>query len=231
MLIDTYALNLDKTSADLAADWQVLSEDERTRALRFRYASHQYRWIAARAGLRRVLSEYCHTSPSQLEFSKKALGKPVLGNEHSNLGIHFNLSHSGKLAVLAVTRNGPVGIDIEHCKAIPDLESVARRFFSETENKQLLQLGRSSRQAAFYRCWTRKEAVIKTSGKGLSARLHAFDVSLRPDAPPAVLGGSHCGIDAARWQLNDINVDDCYEVSVASYAANVVDVQYHGVYE
>ena len=230
MLIDTHALNLDDELADLAACWRVLCEDERMRALRFRFAHNQYRWIAARAGLRRILSEYCHTSPDQLEFSNEAHGKPVLGDKHSNLGIHFNLSHSGKLAVLAVSRGGPVGIDIEHCKPIPDLESVARRFFSRVENEQLFLLSREERKAAFYRCWTSKEAVIKTSGKGLSAQLDAFDVSLHPDAPPAVLGGSHCGIDAARWHLSDIDVDDRYEVSVASCAANGVDVQYHGVH-
>ena len=230
MSIDTHTLKLGDTSADLRGCWRVLTEQERERAVRFRKRQHQNRWIIARAGMRRLLSDYCSTMPARLEFAEEEFGKPVLRDKHSAGRIYFNLSHSGDFAVLAVGRDGPVGIDIEYCRRNLDFEGVARRFFSKYENDQLSRLSRQQRQSAFYRCWTRKEAVIKTSGMGLSAELDTFDVSLNHGAPPAVLRGSHGGVDAAQWHLNNIVVNEHYEVSIASCNGTPSVVEYHGVY-
>ena len=230
MSINTHVLNLCDASADLNGCWRVLSEQERERASRFRKNLHRNRWIIARAGMRRLLSQYTDELPAQLEFTEKEFGKPIFRDEHSARSIHFNLSHSGDLAILAVSHDGPVGIDIEDRRTIPEMERVARHFFSNYENDQLSRMSCQQQLSAFYRCWTRKEAVIKTSGMGLSAQLDAFDVSLSPEAPADVLQGSHGGFEAAHWHLSSINVDERYEVSIASCSGSPVDVKYKGMY-
>jgi 4'-phosphopantetheinyl transferase len=180
--------------------------------------------------MRKVLSGYCRTSPDQLQFAAEKFGKPVLKDERSSFSVHFNLSHSRNLAVLAVSRDNPVGVDIEYRRTISDMECVARRFFSKHEYDQWKRLSRQHQNEAFYRCWTRKEAIIKNSGMGLSARLDTFDVSLNPYAPPTVLGGSHAGFDADCWQLADPKIHDQYEVAVALCSGEPVVIDYQGVY-
>ena len=88
----------------------------------------------------------------------------------------FSLSHSKSIAVLAVDHAQPVGVDVEDVRPIE--EDVADRHFSATELTDLRGLKGEAWLAGFYRCWTRKEAILKAEGVGLSRALDSFDVSL-----------------------------------------------------
>jgi hypothetical protein len=80
------------------------------------------------------------------------------------------------LGLLAVAQDRPVGVDVERIREVSDVLGIADAHFSAVERRRLRSLPPAERRAAFIRCWTRKEAVLKASGEGLGLRLDSFDV-------------------------------------------------------
>ncbi len=89
----------------------LLDYDERERAFRFHFTRHQRRFIVARAMLRNILARYLNQDPRELTLSYQKHGKPFIPH---GLQIEFNLSHSKDMALLAVGKTVPLGIDIEY---------------------------------------------------------------------------------------------------------------------
>lgn len=189
---------------------EVLSPDERARSERFRFDKDRIQFIESRAALRLILSQYLNVSPTSLTFAKAAHGKPALASGQSNSGLRFNLSRRDGLALVAITRDREIGIDVELIQ--PDLPffEIANVSFSENELAELKSLPEAQQAAGFYNCWTRKEAYVKARGEGFSFPLKQFDVSLKPGAPAKLLEvrGSNTEID--RWILQDISAGDDY---------------------
>jgi 4'-phosphopantetheinyl transferase len=179
-----------------------LSEDERVRAGRFKFARDARRFVVARGMLRSLLGTYLGLPPRRLEFAYGEHGKPALEGAHAALG--FNLSHSGEIAVLAAGWNRALGVDVELRRPLPDLDALAARSFAPRELSVLGALPETDRPAAFFRCWTRKEAFIKATGQGLAQRLDAFVVSLAPDEPARFLDIDGDPGALARWTLHDL---------------------------
>src|SRR6202012_3586769 len=119
-------------------------------------------------------------------FYTNAFGKPELRQNGPPFSLRFSLSHSPSIAVLAVTNGEPVGVDVEDVKPIE--AEVADSHFSASERSQLNQLRGDAWLRGFYRCWTRKEAILKAEGVGLSRPLDSFDVSLLPDETAQLVG-------------------------------------------
>src|SRR5262249_41616868 len=149
--------------------------------------------------LRMTLADCLCCQPAGLRFGYGSHGKPFL----PDIDLRFNLSHSGGWAALAVARGHEVGIDIEQIRADRATDDLAQRFFSPREWAALRALPEAERCAAFFRCWTRKEAFIKLIGEGLSFPLDEFDVTLRPDEPPALLSVRGDARAATRWTMHE----------------------------
>jgi 4'-phosphopantetheinyl transferase len=192
----------------------ILSNDEKIRASRFRFHTDGDRFIAARSSLRTILARYLRTQPGELEFGLNPFGKPYLAGGQDQLGLRFNLSHSHDMALLAVARNRDVGVDIELCRADFATDEVAQRFFSRSELKQLASIAQEQKTEAFFNCWTRKEAYIKARGEGLSFPLDQFDVSFAPDARPALLGNRRDATEASRWSFEELSPADGYAAAL-----------------
>jgi 4'-phosphopantetheinyl transferase len=122
-----------------------------------------------------------------LRFNYNQYGKPFLAPEFSSYRLNFNLSHSGTMALYAITRNRGIGIDVERVRSDVDYEEIAKQFFSANEGTTLRAIPTEKKPEAFYHCWTRKEAYIKAHGEGLSLPLDSFDVSFPPGEPPVLL--------------------------------------------
>lgn len=126
------------------------------------------RRLAADA-MRAILATYLDTTVESLEIEVTSEGRPHLrGNP-----LHFNLSHSWDIALVAVSRESPVGIDLEHPREFRAADRLARRICSEREYASLQRLGdppggTPEAQRQLLRLWVRKEAFLKGTGEGLS---------------------------------------------------------------
>jgi len=156
--------------------WDVLSDEERRRAERYRFEDDQRRSIVARGTLRMLLGRRLGLDPRRLEFVEGAQGKPALRGG----GLEFNVSHSGDRVAIAIANGSPVGIDIEvEQPRMTDLVVLARRYFSPGEAREVERGAAVDAEAAmrlFFTIWTAKEAVIKAVGGGLSIELASFSV-------------------------------------------------------
>lgn len=164
-------------SSSVALPQALLSTDERRRAARLRFAVDRDRFVAAHVALRLVLAEQCARHATALNLAYGPLGKPWLPD---HAGLHFSLSHSGALALIAVGYRGPLGVDVECLRAVPDALVLAERHFTPMENRALKAVESSQRTRAFLTCWTRKEACLKAIGLGLGLDPSTVEVGLEP---------------------------------------------------
>jgi 4'-phosphopantetheinyl transferase len=180
--VHLWAWTLDPNPPDPSAHVALLDSQELGRMHKFYFARDRTRYAANHANLRRILGAYLNQLPEQVKLQADPLGKPELAFEDP---LAFNLSHSRTLAVLAVAHGQPVGVDVEDVRPIEP--EVAARFFSPAELTALNPLQGEAWLTGFYRCWTRKEAILKAEGVGLYRALDSFDVSLQADAPAELL--------------------------------------------
>jgi 4'-phosphopantetheinyl transferase len=181
---------------------EVLVDEEIARARRFYFAKDRQHWIVARATLRTLLGHYLNVAPRKLCFACNEYGKPALLSPVAGQRLHFNLSHSGDLALYAFAYDREVGVDVEQMRANVDYVELATHFFSAYECVALRALPVECQEEAFFLCWSRKEAYIKARGKGLSLPLDQFDVSLAPNEPARLLGSREEPGASERWSLS-----------------------------
>jgi len=220
--ITTGQLHVWKTRAGVHADDAILSADERLRLKRFRFAEQRQSFLSSHTLLRRLIGQYLNLHPAKIEFSYTAFNKPFLSPSQNDKQLEFNLSHSGEMILIGVTVGTAVGVDVEHTKPLPDLEQIAALNFSSGEQQDLLSLPEPQRVEAFYKCWTRKEALIKACGDGLTMSLDSFRVSLLPGGPARLIHS----MDQRTWTLIDIAMESGYAAAAALPIANV-DAQYY----
>lgn len=178
---------------------RTLSDEEREKASRFHFAKHRRHFVVGRGVLRMLLARYLGTQPEEVQFDYGPHGKPSLGGAQRASSLRFNASHSGDFALYAFADDQEVGVDVEYIKSNIAPEEIAKRFFSPREVETLNALAAADQPAAFFRCWTRKEAYIKALGTGLSHPLNEFDVT-------AAIPG---------WSLVDLDVERGYAAALA----------------
>jgi len=167
----------DLDCAQTAVDLTTISADENLRANRFFQDIHRRRYIAAHVALRRVLSLSTGQPASALNFLSGHSGKPFL---ESVPGCHFNISHSDGVALIAVSSQWEVGVDIECVSDLKDLRELAIHHFSKDELQAWSALPEDLQNDAFYKVWVRKEACVKATGWGLNMSLPSFNVGFEP---------------------------------------------------
>jgi len=142
---------------------RTLAPEESRRACQFLHAPARQRYLLSCAVRRDILAAYLDTKPSRLEFRYGAHGKPELADR----AIHFNVTHSHRIAVCAVSRSLPVGVDVERVQAGVE-EEISGWFFSSRAIRFLESLPPVQRQRTFFQGWTRMEAYAKALGAGLT---------------------------------------------------------------
>jgi 4'-phosphopantetheinyl transferase len=179
----------------------VLSDDELARASRFVFDLHRNRFMAGRLALRELLARYLDRAPADVSFSYSSHGKPELPGET----LRFNLAHSDDLAVIGLTEQDRLGVDVERLRDLDDVDSLARRVFSPHELDVFQALPDASKIQGFFNGWTRKEAFVKAVGDGLSHPLDTFDVTLRPGEEPRLLNVDSSPTRTAAWSMFEIS--------------------------
>jgi 4'-phosphopantetheinyl transferase len=149
-------------------------------------------WVvrSGRDSLREVLSVYLGEAANRIEIVIGEHGKPRLAQG----GLEFNLSHSGGVALIAVSPTRPVGVDVEKLKPGRDFLPLAERAFSPEDSAKVREAPADERAAVFYRHWVRHEARLKCLGAGLSgsapsAPVEVQDLDVGPGYAAAVAVG------------------------------------------
>ncbi len=178
--VHIWRIDLSDPSNAESAFLNLLSADERQRADKFHFEKDRSRFIVRRSMLRKLLSSYLDMPPVELNFVYNNFEKPALELE---IPIRFNSSSSKGIGMVAITLTARIGIDIEFVDAaFPKLE-IAEKYFSTDEVSAIRDLQPELQTAAFFDCWTKKEAYIKAVGDGMSHPLPNLVISSKkPDS-------------------------------------------------
>lgn len=156
----------------------VLSDEERSRASRFRDATSRSEFIASHATLRMVVAAILQSPPNEISLAYDKKGRPYSPN---NQDLSFSLSHSGGSYVLAFAVRKKIGVDIERIRPFQTADRLVDTYFSVSERTWFERQAATERDGAFFKLWTRKEAYLKALGVGLSHPLDSFNVVSGPD--------------------------------------------------
>ena len=172
-----------------AADESALSADERARADALRVPRERRRFVAGRVLTRQVLAEQLGISPREVKFAYGEHGKPRVippaSWEGPGMGLYFNTSRSEDDWACAISTEGEIGVDVERVRELPELEAMICAYCPKREQEQLaLRAGKGEavirpydqKSRDFLVCWTRKEAVLKAIGAGLSIPPNQIDI-------------------------------------------------------
>lgn len=184
--------------------YKVLTPDERSRADRYRRKEDQLRFIVGRMCLRLLAATYLHRSPADILLVEGRNGKPGI-KDAGNLQV--NVSHAGDW-VLVVVGKSSVGIDIE--KVNPDFlfGDLLDQSFAPAEQQFIRQS--SDPRRTFYQLWTRKEAIVKATAKGMDD-----DFALIPSLDGTHEVASLLIGEVGTWQVDSVDVANGYVASVA----------------
>lgn len=203
-------IELDKLFNNKEID-RFLSVEEQERANRFVFDIHRARYRASRFALKTLLSNYLSIPAKEIVFELGQYGKPYL----KGTPFYFNMSHSGNHALIGVSLEKPIGVDIE-CFSKRDYLGIARHSFSRREQAALVDMNEEELIKGFFRIWTQKEAFIKLLGRGLHYPLGTFSVS--PEAPQTLLCIDND--DVSRYLMDTFDVTNELYGAVCLYQPN-----------
>lgn len=171
-----------------------LSPEERQRAERFGRLRDRGRFLAARGWLRHLLAGELSCAPRDVPIVTDDRGRPTVADSD----LSFSASCTADVALYAVSWSMEVGVDIEAVRATAEIDGMVARFMSPAERRALDSLLPTQRQAAFFQCWTRKEAYGKAIGIGLGFSLREIDLWQGGSRSVTLFGWSVQQLDVAR---------------------------------
>lgn len=223
--IHIWHVDLQLTDNDFHQLQDNLNSEEIQRLQRYTHQRAQQQFLATRGRLKQLLAGYIGITPSEIHFETGQYGKPRLAGTTIDDGLVFNVSHSGVMALMAISTNRALGVDIERIHSRHNLQGMAQRCFSNQELSSWNQLEKYYKANQFYEYWCAKEAFLKATGRGLA------------------LGMNHCVVDVEQpcfislpesyqtsdWQLQRIDVGNDYRAFVAGNGdtVSIINKQFH----
>jgi 4'-phosphopantetheinyl transferase len=200
----------DVPSAAVAGLLAVLDDEERRRAARLSSAEGRRRFVIAHGATRQIVGECLGAPPDELQWKIGAQGKPELVGQWT--GIHANLSHSGGMCLVAVSRDRPVGADIQRLVPGLDVLAMARRYFPNCEAQDVAES--EDPADAFARLWSRKEAVTKAAGGRLTQVLPL------PTPPQSVVS-----LAGSAFRVADVEAPSGFHAAIALAGSEEFEVE------
>lgn len=154
---------------------EILSENEKNKANEFQYLDDKLSFTKCRSILRSTLSKWLNCGPSEINIIHRENGKPYL--EHSKV-IEFNITHTKGLAAIAFSIDSEIGIDVENLNREINLDQVAKKVFTTSEQSLINGNNQNDKKKTFFRLWTSKESYLKSTGLGL--RIDPRKISVDP---------------------------------------------------
>ncbi len=187
--------------------------------------------LTARRALLRILSEHFGLQGKSLTLESGPNGTLFIRTQLADRVLRLSVSHCGDVALFAFSMDAQVGVDVERLNPSADVLSLARRCLSAPERARLCELPEDERVAAFYRCWTAKEAFSKALGSARKLPADAYSVGFLPGdprqvqilspPPPAMKG------EAERWFVIPLTIGDRHFGAIACGHASP-DISFHG---
>lgn len=220
MEIDLWSIDISQNAKKIKEN-PSLNDVEIAKAHSFKFPSLGEIWAFTRQALRDILSQYLSIPADSIKFEIEERGKLWVRGKSPDKNIFFNLSHSGSKALVAVTSICEIGVDIEKQKILAELDDIAKRFFSHSEYETLLALPNLQRKAAFFRIWTRKEALIKANGLGMSMPLDKFNVPVADIDDWMQLEILDSCAKNGHYYLYDVMINSEYDAALCLYSGDV----------
>jgi 4'-phosphopantetheinyl transferase len=203
----------------------LLDSLEQGRYQAYRQEIDKRRFLTGRVLAKTVVGELLGRAPDAVRFDAtcddcgKPHGRPTIP------GARFSISHSGERIGLAVTTDAPVGLDVETATRRAD-ESLISYALNETEQRDLAGLGDEQRTREFFRYWTRKEALMKATGRGLKIPLQSITLS-GPGEPARLVDSADAGLTPETTRLADLDPGEDYRAAVAVLTADTIKITEH----
>lgn len=195
----------------------LLDEVEQTRFEGYRRDADKQRFLTGRALIRGVAAAELGIPASDVTIDSscfdcgKPHGKPKIS------GLEVSISHSGDWVALALTDSAPVGVDVEEVRDA-EVDGLAGIAFSPAELAVFQAVPEADKRGAFFTYWSRKEAVVKATGKGMSVAMSKLTLTGH-DEPPRVVASAAPEVDVTAVHMADLNAGDAYRASVAVFGA------------
>lgn len=183
--------------------WSMLDQTEQQYASAFKNDQLHKRYVEIRARLRVLLGAAVNFPPEKLRIDIAEYGKPYL-LDYPDLA--FNISHTENKMIVAIAYNCLLGVDIESCKDRANLSALVEKCFAEEEKNYWQQLPKAQQTRAFYQFWTRKEAFVKATGRGLALGLRQCVIN--PEDPIKFLRIPLAYGQASEWFIRDIDLGE-----------------------
>ena len=172
---DAFPMWLVDTSRTRASQVEgLLCTEERERAGRYKTEALRHRYTVAHGSLRVILRDLYGVPVDGQQSSENEFGKPFL---HCVPQLHFSISYSAGFALIGVSEEGEIGVDIEAMRSIPDADDLAELHYTASERAEIhanrpseIELSRR-----FLSIWVKKEACVKASGRGLDIPLDQLE--------------------------------------------------------
>jgi 4'-phosphopantetheinyl transferase len=216
-LVRFWLIRADLPAGTVAALQDVLDDEERDRARAFLLDRHRHRFVVAHAAARVLVGAQLGLPAREIRWRRGPAGKPEVA------GVQVNLSHSGRLAALALARDRPVGVDVQRLQPSLDAVRMSARYYPVAEARYVAAgSGRDARLRRFVALWTRKEACVKAAGGRLIPGL-GLPVHRTPDP-----GARECVVDdgTRRYMVRDVPVPDGYLAAVALAGGDTFQIAY-----
>ena len=214
--IHIWLASLTKPAINPDAACQVLSHQERKKATCFVRSLDSEKYITRQHALRTLLSYYTGKQAGEIQISHTDFGKPELSHTAGQSALFFNVSYSDALCVMAFGRAGKLGVDVELIRSFPDMDAMTDLCLTRLEKKAYFALHGFRRKTSFFKYWTRKEALVKGIGTGLSYPVNQIHTALT--ATQRIELGSNRDIPEgpSSWFLYELHLPDTFEGTLAS---------------
>jgi 4'-phosphopantetheinyl transferase len=195
---------LDRLSA--APPWSTLDlpADDAARAQRLLVAERRAAFVRGRQLVRFAVAPLLGVAPRDVPLEVLPSGKPIIAPSANTAPLHISLAHTGDWVLVAVSRAGEVGVDIERTDRVVDRDAIIRRYFAAEEQAGIAAYRDEARTAAFTRVWARKEAIAKGTGDGLAGTLTDFAVPVAEGAALPITRTSPAWQAEAAWWLHEL---------------------------
>lgn len=185
----------------LSAYEQLMTPDEREKQRRFYFERHRHTCLVTRALCRTTLSRYARIDPRDWRFDENRYGRPHIRPGLCDRPIRFNLAHTEGLIACAVTLDREVGVDVEFIHRRGETVTLADRYFSASEVRDLHAVPAPEQRERFFHYWTLKESYIKARGLGLQVPLQQFSFHLLDESPIQISFDPKLSDNPNRWQF------------------------------